>query len=143
MSAALLGMSVGSGVGGWLGDRIGRKSVLVAATLSFAIATALASVTTSVVQMALLRATERDRVRRRFCRMRSPWPASGCLTAHRARSASLLSVGVPLGGLIGAGGLIFLLPMVGWKGAFIACGALTFGLGAMMWSRSRNRGRFC
>src|SRR6188768_1094170 len=35
MSAALLGMALGAGAGGWLGDRVGRKTVLVAATLLF------------------------------------------------------------------------------------------------------------
>ncbi len=131
MSAALLGMSVGSGVGGCLGDRVGRKSVLVAATVSFALATALASVTTSVMQMALLRALS-------GIGFGAALPNAVALAGEwlperdRARSAGLLSVGVPLGGLIGAGGLIFLLPVVGWQGAFIVCGALTFGLGAVM-----------
>src|SRR5262245_51070234 len=43
MSAALIGMSVGATLGGWLGDRFGRKSVLVVATFGFGAATVAAS----------------------------------------------------------------------------------------------------
>ena len=39
MSAALFGMALGAGSGGWLGDRLGRKTVLVGATLLFGCAT--------------------------------------------------------------------------------------------------------
>src|SRR5262245_33174134 len=55
LAAALVGMSFGASLGGWLGDRYGRKRVLVLSTLGFGAASIAASVTHDVVGMTVIR----------------------------------------------------------------------------------------
>ncbi|MEY4761440.1 MAG: hypothetical protein RLZZ200_1296 [Pseudomonadota bacterium] len=134
MSAALLGSSFGSLVGGGLGDRFGRKSVFVAATLSFGVATALAGLTHSVFGMTLVRLVG-------GFGFGAVLPTSVALVSEwlpklaRSRVVGMTATGTPLGGMLGAAFLISLLPMLGWRGCFLACGLVSviFGLLAWVW----------
>jgi len=53
--------------------------------------------------------------------------------AARARVVSLTSLGTPLGGMLGAAFLIGLLPLFGWRGAFVFCGLVSIVLGLVAW----------
>jgi AAHS family 4-hydroxybenzoate transporter-like MFS transporter len=133
MSAALLGSSFGSLVGGGLGDRFGRRSVFVVATLVFGIGTALAATTHDVLGMTVLRLVG-------GFGFGAALPTSVALASEwlpktaRARVVSLTSLGTPLGGMLGAAFLIGLLPLLGWRGCFVLCGlvSVVFGLLALM-----------
>jgi MFS family permease len=52
---------------------------------------------------------------------------------YRARAVSALSVGTPLGGLLGSALLIGWLPLLGWRNAFIICGALSGLIALLVW----------
>jgi AAHS family 4-hydroxybenzoate transporter-like MFS transporter len=132
MSAALLGSSFGSSIGGGLGDRFGRKNVLVAATLLFGVCTVLAAFTNTVLGMTLLRLVG-------GFGFGAALPTSVALvsewlpTRARARVAGMTSTGTPLGGLLGAAFLIGLVSMVGWRGCFVLFGIVSLLFGLLAW----------
>src|SRR5262245_2359112 len=55
MAAALIGLALGAGIGGTLGDRFGRKRVLMVSAVIFACGTAAAALTHNVAEMTLIR----------------------------------------------------------------------------------------
>lgn len=131
LAGALIGMSGGALLGGWLGDRFGRLPVLLLATFSFGLATALAGLTDSVASMTWLRIFSGigfGAAAPNAIALASEW------LPERARSqiTSLMSVGTPGGGMIGASLVLLILPVWGWRVAFYACGALTVALAALL-----------
>lgn len=131
MAAALIGMAAGASCGGWLGDRYGRKTILVAATLLFGAGTMAVSVTHDVPALAILRLISGlgfGAAAPNGIALATEW------LPRRAQSVAvgLLAVATPFGGLIGAGAVLWLLPLYGWQGCFIACGALGLVLAAAM-----------
>lgn len=127
VAAALVGMSLGASVGGVIGDRIGRRQTLMFATLLFGITTMGASLATDVTSMTILRLVS-------GLGFGAAGPNGLALVSEwlperfRAQAISLLSIGTPAGGMIGATLVAFILPLHGWQGSFIACGALTVAL---------------
>lgn len=124
MSAALFGMTLGAGVGGWLGDRLGRKTVLVGATILFGVGTIAVGFATSLpmlVALRLLSGLGFGALAPTGAALVSEWlPIS-----FRARAMALLSITIPMGGLIGGGAVLMALPALGWRGCFMLCGAVT------------------
>ena len=124
LAGALIGMSAGSLVGGALGDRYGRVRLLVLATALFGTATIGAGLTTGVGAMTVLRVIS-------GIGFGAAAPNTIALAVDwlperaRAQVTSLLSIGTPAGGMIGASLVIVLLPQWGWRGTFYACGVLT------------------
>lgn len=131
LSAALIGMALGASIGGSLGDRFGRKRILIAAMLGFGLATAVASLSEAVWQMALLRLLSGfgfGAAAPNAIALCSEWLPR----RHRAMASALLSIGTPLGGMLGATTVLSLAPAYGWQGCFIACGIVTLVLAAVM-----------
>jgi len=131
MSAALFGMALGAGVGGWLGDRLGRKTVLVGATILFGVGTAAVGFATSLPMLVALRLVS-------GLGFGALAPTGAALVSEwlpvrlRARAMALLSITIPMGGLIGGGAVLALLPAVGWRGCFMLCGGVTLAMVAAM-----------
>jgi MFS transporter, AAHS family, 4-hydroxybenzoate transporter len=124
MSAALLGMSLGAAGGGWLGDRFGRKALLVASAALFGAATigvAFAKGVGTIAALRLLGGIGFGAAAPNAVALVGEWLPPRL----RGPAVSLLSIGTPLGGLIGSAALIGLLPVLGWRGSFIACGLLS------------------
>ncbi|MEY2854745.1 MAG: hypothetical protein RL030_1877 [Pseudomonadota bacterium] len=131
MAAALVGMSIGASCGGWMGDKYGRKMVLTLATIAFGLATIGAAFADSVREMTALRVAGGigfGAAGPNAIALATEWlPAS-----YRARVVSLLSIGTPLGGMIGAAVLVGLLPVLGWRGSFVLCGVLSLVIAVVM-----------
>jgi AAHS family 4-hydroxybenzoate transporter-like MFS transporter len=131
LAAALIGMSFGSGLGGLLGDRFGRRPVLIASTVCFGIGTTAISLTHDVVTLTALRLAS-------GLAFGAATPNAFALAAEwmphraRARAIGVMAVAVPLGGMIGAGASLFLLPNYGWRGTFVICGVATIALAMLM-----------
>lgn len=124
LAGALFGMAIGSSVGGWLGDRFGRRMVILGMLALFAIATIGASLTHNVLQLTILRLVSGI--------------GFGALTPNaialctewlprrvQPKVVAILAVGSPFGGAIGALVALWLLPAFGWRGCFIAVGLAT------------------
>lgn len=124
MGAALIGMSIGAGAGGWIGDRHGRKSTLTASIFLFGAATLGASLTYGIMPLALLRLLTGlgfGAAAPNGIALLSEWLPRRV----QSRAIALSSAAIPIGGLIGAAGIYWLLPIHGWRGCFVICGGAT------------------
>ncbi len=124
MAGALIGMSGGSLVGGALGDRFGRRSLLVISVIAFGLATILAGMTSSIFWMTALRIVSGfgfGAAAPNAVALANDWLPERA----RAKVTSLLSIGTPAGGMVGASLVFAVLPFWGWRGTFYACGILT------------------
>lgn len=127
LAGALIGMSIGSLIGGALGDRFGRLPMLVGSTILFGAATVFAGLTGSIGEMAVLRIISGvgfGAAAPNAIALATDWLPDRA----RAQVTSLLSVGTPAGGMIGASLVIGLLPLWGWRGTFYASGLLTVAI---------------
>lgn len=117
------GMAVGTAVGGWLGDRIGRRAALIISVALFGVATGLTATADSVFHLGV-------------CRILAGLGLGGampCATTilsefsplkRRSIAVTMGIVCIPLGGVIG--GLIAarVLPQIGWRALFAIAGVL-------------------
>ncbi|MXO70462.1 MFS transporter [Alteraurantiacibacter buctensis] len=131
MAAALFGMAIGAGGGGWLGDRIGRLRALVLSVVLFGCATVAASRADGVPALAVLRVIG-------GVGFGAAGPNAIALVTDwlperwRTYAVALLAVGTPAGGMVGALVLPVLLPPLGWRGVFVALGLLAVALAVVL-----------
>ena len=121
-SAALLGMSLGAWAGGRLGDRLGPKAALVGSVIWFAAATCGVGMTSSLTALTLLRFASGigfGAAVPNAVSLASEWLGPSL----RAKAISLMSVGPPLGGMVGSVLLGGILSRLGWRGSFLLCGS--------------------
>lgn len=124
LAGALIGMSAGSLVGGILGDRFGRRVLLVASVAIFGVATVLAGMTGTITGMTAWRIVGGlgfGAAAPNAVALANDWLPD----RSRPRVTSMMSVGTPAGGMIGASLVLAILPLWEWRGAFFACGLLT------------------
>lgn len=132
LAASLVGMTAGSAIGGLMGDRWGRKTVLAASTILFGLATLAVSFAHDVTALTLLRFIS-------GIGFGAATPNGLALVTEwlpprlRARAIAILTCGTPLGGVLGSAAVIVLLPLIGWRGCFIVCAIIVVAVGAAMW----------
>jgi AAHS family 4-hydroxybenzoate transporter-like MFS transporter len=130
LAASLFGMGFGSIFGGMLGDRMGRLRTLFLACLIFGLATIGAAFTHDVWQMSAVRALG-------GLGFGAAYPNALALVSDwvperwRGHIISLVSVGIPVGISVSAALMPVLLPAYGWRGAFVAFGSASIGLGVL------------
>jgi AAHS family 4-hydroxybenzoate transporter-like MFS transporter len=123
IAAGLVGMGVGASVGGALGDRLGRKPVLIASVALFAAFTLAATFADDVAQLTMLRLAT-------GLGLGAAFPNITALAAEyapdRARSVvvAVLMCCTPLGGVLGALLSAAVLDQIGWRGMFAIGGAV-------------------
>lgn len=118
-----LGLALGAALGGWLGDRIGRKPCILLAVLIFGSTTCLMATAHNIATLGMLRAVSGIGVGMVFPLVTALVAESAPLK-HRNLAVALSMVCVPVGGL--AGGLVAaeVLPTFGWRFLFVAGGAI-------------------
>lgn len=131
MSAALIGMAFGAALGGWLGDRFGRKTMLVIAALTFGLATIAAGFShdvTSMTAVRMLGGLGFGAVFPNSMALANDWMPQRL----RTYTVATLSLGVPAGTMIT--GLIVpsLMQEAGWRGVFYLFGAASVVLAAAL-----------
>ena len=123
VSAALLGAVIGAFSFGNLGDRFGRKRMLLAATLVFGLLTLATAYATSFGELILIR----------FIAGLGLGGATPCFIAiateytpreHRARVTSTIWTAFPVGNVVGTLFAAFLLAKFSWRAIFIFGGVL-------------------
>jgi AAHS family 4-hydroxybenzoate transporter-like MFS transporter len=134
LTAALVGTAIGNYTGGWLGDRVGRKDILVVSTLVFSLATILIGTSRNLPEVTLWRflggagfgAAVPNGLA--YC---AEW------LPHRARTGamSLLAPAFPIGGVVGAGGTLAILAFAGWRDCFFVFGAVSLAIAfvSLLW----------
>lgn len=131
MAASLLGMAVGTAVGGRIGDRTGRRAALIGAAFWFGATAMLTALCSDVTSFSVLRFIT-------GLGLGAAVPNATALVAEwmpeRARNYALtvISVGVPCGGIVGAALASWLIPAYGWPAAFLVGGGLPLLLGVVM-----------
>jgi AAHS family 4-hydroxybenzoate transporter-like MFS transporter len=130
-SAALAGLALGAFSFGQLADRVGRKAVLVAATVCFGVFTICTALAPDLGVLLVYR----------FCAglgLGGAMPSFISLTSEyvprrlRAPVIALLWTGFPLGGVVG--GLLgsWIIPALGWQSVFWVGGVLPLLVGAIL-----------
>ena len=121
LALGYVGMTIGTPIGGILGDRIGRKAALILAVILFGLATAAIAFAQSPSEVSLYRFIG-------GLGLGGALPAATTLiaefTPQRRRSLSVLLglVCIPIGGMIGGLLAAELLPHYGWRMLFIVSG---------------------
>ena len=130
-----LAMTAAGGVAfGFLGDRFGRKPVIISTVLIYGFGTLVCGVAHSFAQLLLYRSFTAIGVG-------GEWAAGQSLIAetmppaYRARYAAYVQVGAPLGGLMAAWFGGYLEPWIGWRLVFAlsAVPAFVVAAAAMRW----------
>ncbi|MBV8361881.1 MAG: MFS transporter [Deltaproteobacteria bacterium] len=117
---------------GFLGDRYGRKPVIIASVLLYGIGTSLCATAHSLAALLAYRALTGIGIG-------GEWGAGQSLIAetmppqHRARYAAYVQVGAPLGVLLAAylGG--FLEPRIGWRASFLVSALPAWAVACAVW----------
>ncbi len=131
LAAVMVGMIGGGVLGGFLGDRLGRKPLLIAAISIFAVATLAIAGAANLWQLVTLRLIA-------GLGFGAAYPNATVLVAEwsplkfRARAVSLLTMGLPVGGLVGAAISSYTIPSFGWRATFGGAGILSLVLVALM-----------
>ena len=118
LGTSLLMTALGGVVFGFLGDRFGRKPMIVATVAIYGVGTALCGFSHSLVQLILFRSIT-------GLGMGGGWAPGQSLVAEtvpaerRARYAAYVQTGAPLGVLLAAAAGGYLAPAIGWRLTFI------------------------
>lgn len=124
----VFGMAAGTLIGGRLGDWLGRKPVLVGAVFLFGFADIGCAVAGDVQTLTIMRFVS-------GLAFGACFPNAAALVAEwtprRAisQAVGIMTVGVPIGGIVGALVAMLVLNQWGWQGSFIVGGFLSLALG--------------
>jgi AAHS family 4-hydroxybenzoate transporter-like MFS transporter len=125
------GMMIGGALGGWLGDRIGRRTALLLSVISFAVLTFAIAYVTSLFALGLLRFV--SGVGLGGAMPNATALASEYVPRHRRPFAVTLTiVCIPLGGMLAAFFSARILPSYGWQPLFMAGGAIPLVLALVL-----------
>ena len=131
LAAAMIGSAVGSLLGSWAADRIGRRPALVGSVLLFGLASIACAGAVRPAHFQALRLLSGLGLGAAFplaTTMMSEW------MPRRAagKAIGIMTVGIPAGAIIGAAGASWLLPGFGWRVCFIAAGGLCVACAALL-----------
>ena len=131
ISAALIGMGFGAPIGGWLGDKFGRKKAMIFSVMFFGVTTLPVAYVTEVWQLIALRFIT-------GLGFGAVFPNTTAILAEwlptrwRGYGISLMIIGVPLGGALGAAISSYLIPNYGWQSCFLAAGGMGVFFGLLL-----------
>lgn len=134
LAAALVGMAGGSWIGGWMGDRWGRRNVILGMLLLFGVATIAVAHAQNVATLAVFRLVSGfgfGALAPNALALSTEWVPRRL----QPKVVAFLSASSPLGGAIGAFVALWGLPALGWRGCFIVIGVITiiFALTIRWW----------
>src|SRR5687767_10649398 len=130
VSLGYLGMMIGGTLGGFAGDRIGRRVALLGCTVIFGAATIAVAAVNDVASLGMLRLLA-------GIGLGGAMPNAAALAAEyvplrqRPFAVTLAIVCVPVGATLAGFAAIAVLPTIGWRGLFVIGGAVPV-VGAVM-----------
>jgi AAHS family 4-hydroxybenzoate transporter-like MFS transporter len=135
------GMMIGGALGGFLGDRIGRRTALLWSVLSFAFLTLAISYVDTIFMLGLLRFLS-------GIGLGGAMPNAAALASEyvprrqRPFAVTLTIVCIPLGGMLAARLSGIILPQYGWQPLFMAGGAIPIVLALVLFKVLPESPRF-
>ena len=140
-SAGLVGSMLGAMALGMLGDRIGRRPLIIASTLLFSVMSLLSATATGVETLAVYRFIA-------GLGLGGLLPNAIALVAEfaprRVRSTAVVStfIGFPLGAVLGGMASARIVPAYGWETVFVAGGLLPLIVLVIVWFKLPESLRF-
>lgn len=130
--AGLFGMLVGSLTFSALADKLGRRPVLIAATLCFSVCMIVTGFANSITELVIWRFAAGLGL---GCIMPNAMALAGEYSPRRMRVSLMMivSCGFTLGGVVGGLITAAIIPSLGWRAVFYIGGAIPLVLGVLMW----------
>jgi AAHS family 4-hydroxybenzoate transporter-like MFS transporter len=131
LALGLIGMTAGAMIGGFVGDRVGRRSALIASVAIFGAMTCLMAGAHSLSTLAAFRLLA-------GLGLGGALPNSAALVAEftpirrRSLAVTLSIVCIPVGGVVGGFIAAAALPELGWRGLFVIAGAAPIALAILL-----------
>jgi AAHS family 4-hydroxybenzoate transporter-like MFS transporter len=132
--AGLFGMLVGSLTFSTLADKIGRRPVLIGATMFFSLCMLATAFVNSIPQLIAFRFAAGLGL---GCIMPNAMALAGEYSPRRTRVSIMMivSCGFTLGGVVGGLITAALIPSFGWRSVFLVGGVIPLLVGIVMWLR--------
>ncbi len=133
LAAALFGMVVGGFTGGYIGDRLGRRTALLGSVAWFGVLTVLVSFSGDVTTLTVLRFFA-------GLGLGGAMPNAAALASEyvplrrRPFAVTLTIVCIPIGGTLAGFTGALVLPAYGWRALFLIGGTLPLVLAALLWT---------
>lgn len=126
------GMMLGGLLGGYLGDRWGRRPALLMSVLAFGVFTGALAIINSIAALAALRFLA-------GLGLGGAMPNAATLASeyvplrNRPLAVTLTIVSIPLGGALAGEVAALVIPSHGWRILFAAGGLISVAVGALLW----------
>ena len=140
-AAGMFGMMLGGMLFGFLGDKFGRRPMIIVAVVLFGLSTLVLALVDSYEQMLAVRVLN-------GIALGGPLPLCWALTIEyapkriRATVVTLVMMGFTIGSSLGAPFTIWLVPLYGWESAFFVGGILTLILAGVLYMTLPESVRF-
>ncbi len=130
--AGLFGMLVGSLTFSALADKLGRRPVLIGATLFFSVCMLVTGFANTITELVVWRFAAGLGL---GCIMPNAMALAGEYSPRRMRVSLMMivSCGFTLGGVVGGLITAAIIPSLGWRAVFYIGGAIPLVLGLLMW----------
>lgn len=141
LAIGLAGMVLGGPIAGYCGDRFGRRLAMIVCVAIFGLATIASAFVHGFVGLSILRFIT-------GMGTGGALPNASTLTAEfaplrwRPTAVKLTLVCVPLGGMLGGVLAARVLPTFGWRGLYLAGGALPLAFALLLWLLMPESPRF-
>jgi MFS family permease len=133
LSASLLGVLFGAALIGSLGDRLGRKRIIIGGCLAYGLLALAAAACTVLWQLVLLRFLI-------GLGLGGVLPNALALASDLARrgseatAAGMIGIGITCGGMLAGLAAAALMPAYGWPSVFVVGGALPLVIVLLLWA---------
>ena len=141
LAIGLVGVGLGAGLGGLIGDRIGRKAALIGSVVLFGLATGAVAWVRDISPLFALRLAAGIGIGGLFPNA-AALAAEFSPLAQRPMAVALTITCVPLGGMFGGLIAAMVLPVFGWRALFLSGGAAPFAIAALLFFALPESPRF-
>lgn len=132
LSSGLAGMALGSLLLGPLGDRYGRRPLVLACLVLMATGMALTATATGLVSLCLWRVLTGLGIGGMVATINAV-AAEFANERRRDLCVAVMTVGYPIGGLIGGFAVAEVIPVHGWQSVFVIGGVVTAAFIPLIW----------